>query len=76
MGLLDFLTGNQTAEVAQQAQCVRNGGISIQINSETKQIVFLVEGDEKINPIAFDLTTGLILNASFPVPKTPDPVPA
>jgi hypothetical protein len=55
---------------------MRNGGISIQINSEAKQIVFVVEGDEKISPMAFDLTTGLILNAGFPAPKTPDPVPA
>jgi hypothetical protein len=76
MGLLDFLTGGSTAQVAQEAQCIRNGGISIQINSEAKQIVFVVEGDEKISPMAFDLTTGLILNAGFPAPKTPDPVPA
>lgn len=67
---------SQTAEVAQMAQMVKNGNIIIQLSPENKQILFAIEGEtDKIPPIAFDLTTGTIMNASFPQAKSTGPVP-
>jgi hypothetical protein len=63
-GLLNIFTGN--ANVAAEAQCVKNGGLYIQLIPEGKQIVFGIEGEKKVPPIVFDLHTGMILNAQFP----------
>jgi hypothetical protein len=63
-GLLNIITGN--ANVAAEAQCVKNGGLYIQLLPEGKQIVFGVEGEKKSQPIVFDLSSGTIVNAQFP----------
>ena len=71
-----FGGGDDTAQVAQQAMMVKNGHIFIQLNPESKQIYFGIEGDTKKHPpIAFDLQTGTIINASFPAAPQQDPVP-
>lgn len=68
--------GSQTAQVAQQAMMLKNGNIFIQLDTENKQIQMGIEGETEKHPvIAFDLQTGTIINASFPQPKAPDPVP-
>jgi hypothetical protein len=74
-GLLG-LGGGGTADVAQQAQTVKNGDIVIQLSPESKQIIFAIDGQtHKYPPIAFDLKTGMIVNASFPAAAEQDPVP-
>jgi hypothetical protein len=80
-GLIQAIFGGgggeaQSAQVAQQSMMVKNGNIIIQLSPENKQIYFAIEGEtEKHPPIAFDLQTGTIINASFPAAKEPDPVP-
>jgi hypothetical protein len=63
-GILNILTGN--ANVAAEAQCLKSGGLFVQLLPETKQVVFGVEGDKKVQPVVIDLKSGLILNAQFP----------
>jgi hypothetical protein len=64
----------QSAQVAQQAQCVKNGAIEILLNPEANQIVFNIAEKKDYKPIAFDLNTGYIINAQFP--PAPAPAPA
>jgi hypothetical protein len=63
-GILNIFTGN--ANVAAEAQTLKNGGLFIQLLPDTKQIAFGVDGDKRYPPIVFDLSTGTIMNAQFP----------
>jgi hypothetical protein len=51
--------------MAQEAQMLRNGGVVVQMNPESKQIIFAIE-EANFPPIVFDLKTGTIMNAQFP----------
>jgi hypothetical protein len=65
-GILGMITGNApSASMAQEAQMLRNGGVVVQMNPESKQIIFAIE-EGHFPPIVFDLKTGTIMNAQFP----------
>jgi hypothetical protein len=55
-----------SAQVSQQAMMLKSGDVCVGINAESRQVVFWVEGNDQIKPVAIDLLNGLILNASFP----------
>jgi hypothetical protein len=63
-GILNIFTGNENC--AAEAQCVKNGGLFIQLLPDSKQIAFGIDDDKKHPPIVFDLNSGTIINAQFP----------
>jgi hypothetical protein len=62
--------GGGSAGVAAQAQAVKNGDISIQLDPENKQIIFSIEEDDTVQPIVFDLLHGTIINANMQATTT------
>jgi hypothetical protein len=63
------------AQVAAEAQQLKNGDMVIQLDPENMQVVIGYLEKKDVNPIVFDLKKGLIYNAAFPVAAAPEPAP-
>jgi hypothetical protein len=63
--LFGGLFGNKNAQVAQVAMELKHGDLTIQLDPESKCIIFGVEESDNITPIIFDLRTGLISGAQI-----------
>jgi hypothetical protein len=70
-----FGIGGSQAQVAAQAQEVKNGDLVIQLDAEHGQIIFGALESKTINPMIFDLKSGIIHNAAFPPPEVVDTSP-
>jgi hypothetical protein len=73
------MAGQQSSQVAAEAQQLHVGDLVIQLDPEKRQIIFGVLEAKNVNPIIFDLNNGLIYNAAFPqeqIPVDTSPVPA
>jgi hypothetical protein len=65
ISILGSLLSGGSSDAAAQAQAVKNGDISIQLDPENKQIIFSIEEDDTVKPIIFDLLNGTIINATI-----------
>jgi hypothetical protein len=60
----------QTAQVAQQAQSLKNGAVEVLIDTENHYIIFQIAERRDLQPIVLDLRNNQILNANL-IPAPP-----
>jgi hypothetical protein len=67
LDIFGAIFGGKKQDVAPEAQRLKNGDLMIQLDPDTRQIIFSVEEDNTITPIIIDLKNHIIRNASLEV---------